>query len=108
MALSSATIISAAMPTPPGRRMAAGSDRKSTRLNSSHSQISYAVFCLKNTADAAKIKLAKEPAIKPRAEWAILGKQSAGKLNNPVIVNGSATYGIDVRLPGMVYAAIRQ
>src|SRR2546427_1712223 len=25
----------------------AGSDRKSTRLNSSHSQISYAVFCLK-------------------------------------------------------------
>src|SRR2546430_6917084 len=26
---------------------AAGADRKSTRLNSSHSQISYAVFCLK-------------------------------------------------------------
>src|SRR2546430_5736257 len=26
---------------------AVGSDRKSTRLNSSHSQISYAVFCLK-------------------------------------------------------------
>src|SRR2546430_3481045 len=25
-------------------------DRKSTRLNSSHSQISYAVFCLKKTA----------------------------------------------------------
>src|SRR2546427_10049373 len=34
---------------PKGRAMAAlGSrDRKSTRLNSSHSQISYAVFCLK-------------------------------------------------------------
>src|SRR5688572_31075037 len=28
-------------------RRAAGEDRKSTRLNSSHSQISYAVFCLK-------------------------------------------------------------
>src|SRR2546427_8989454 len=27
--------------------LAAGRDRKSTRLNSSHSQISYAVFCLK-------------------------------------------------------------
>src|SRR5256886_13104041 len=26
-----------------------GKDRKSTRLNSSHSQISYAVFCLKKT-----------------------------------------------------------
>src|SRR5688572_26560185 len=29
------------------RRWSAGTDRKSTRLNSSHSQISYAVFCLK-------------------------------------------------------------
>src|SRR5256886_8606537 len=28
-------------------RREASSDRKSTRLNSSHSQISYAVFCLK-------------------------------------------------------------
>src|SRR2546430_4673407 len=27
-------------------------DRKSTRLNSSHSQISYAVFCLKNTRNS--------------------------------------------------------
>src|SRR2546430_12581919 len=36
-------------------------DRKSTRLNSSHSQISYAVFCLKQkkprTYDAADITL---------------------------------------------------
>src|SRR5688572_30877324 len=28
-----------------------GEDRKSTRLNSSHSQISYAVFCLKKKKD---------------------------------------------------------
>src|SRR2546427_5888813 len=28
-------------------------DRKSTRLNSSHSQISYAVFCLKKKTDSA-------------------------------------------------------
>src|SRR5688572_33214597 len=35
-------------PAPPDRREAAlALDRKSTRLNSSHSQISYAVFCLK-------------------------------------------------------------
>src|SRR3712207_8046606 len=32
-------------PDPPGPR--AGRDRKSTRLNSSHANISYAVFCLK-------------------------------------------------------------
>src|SRR5438309_12022354 len=31
----------------PSRRVALGVDRKSTRLNSSHSSSSYAVFCLK-------------------------------------------------------------
>src|SRR2546427_1022956 len=37
------------VPFSPSPRLAApsDSDRKSTRLNSSHSQISYAVFCLK-------------------------------------------------------------
>src|SRR5256886_6072037 len=30
-------------------------DRKSTRLNSSHSQISYAVFCLKKKKNAAAL-----------------------------------------------------
>src|SRR2546430_12407423 len=36
---------------------AAVEDRKSTRLNSSHSQISYAVFCLKkkNTREAIRV-----------------------------------------------------
>src|SRR2546430_6070272 len=32
----------------PDEGLGAAQDRKSTRLNSSHSQISYAVFCLKN------------------------------------------------------------
>src|SRR3712207_8429011 len=31
-----------------GQRRRAARDRKSTRLNSSHANISYAVFCLKN------------------------------------------------------------
>src|SRR3712207_8592400 len=34
-------------PGPLGRRSAEMRDRKSTRLNSSHANISYAVFCLK-------------------------------------------------------------
>src|SRR3712207_7158010 len=34
----------------PARGMAGSSDRKSTRLNSSHANISYAVFCLKKKA----------------------------------------------------------
>src|SRR2546430_7471672 len=37
-----------ASPVTPGNS-AHAEDRKSTRLNSSHSQISYAVFCLKKT-----------------------------------------------------------
>src|SRR3712207_8455028 len=31
-------------------------DRKSTRLNSSHANISYAVFCLKKTTNTARIR----------------------------------------------------
>src|SRR5438270_5837578 len=35
------------VPGPGGEPLGLEQDRKSTRLNSSHSQISYAVFCLK-------------------------------------------------------------
>src|SRR5690606_41002543 len=40
-----------------GETHVSGADRKSTRLNSSHVKISYAVFCLKkkNTADSAYV-----------------------------------------------------
>src|SRR2546427_6525963 len=38
-------------------------DRKSTRLNSSHSQISYAVFCLKKKKKQTKQTTAKEMTI---------------------------------------------
>src|SRR2546430_4823306 len=37
-------------------RLGQREDRKSTRLNSSHSQISYAVFCLKKKKKNEKIK----------------------------------------------------
>src|SRR2546430_6992453 len=38
----------------PGLRVVCPRDRKSTRLNSSHSQISYAVFCLKKKKNNTK------------------------------------------------------
>jgi isoquinoline 1-oxidoreductase beta subunit len=59
-------------------------------------------------AKAAAIKLDIEPTPKPQSEWTLLGKSSPPKLNIPGIVNGSLTYGMDVRVPGMVYAALRQ
>src|SRR2546427_7558377 len=39
----------------------AGRDRKSTRLNSSHSQISYAVFCLKKKKKKTKTDKYNKP-----------------------------------------------
>src|SRR5688572_32377787 len=49
-------------PEPRGRRrrpVPDGADRKSTRLNSSHSQISYAVFCLKKKKKKIKTNIRK-------------------------------------------------
>src|SRR5688572_31852727 len=42
------------------RRVVSKPDRKSTRLNSSHSQISYAVFCLKKKKKKKKKKKQKK------------------------------------------------
>ena len=59
-------------------------------------------------AAAAKVTLPTEPALKPQSEWTFLGKASPGKLHAPQVVNGSATFGIDVQVPGMVHAALMQ
>jgi isoquinoline 1-oxidoreductase beta subunit len=59
-------------------------------------------------AAAASVKLEAEPALKPRSEWTFLGKASPPKLNIPDIVSGKAVFGIDVKVPGMVHAALRQ
>jgi isoquinoline 1-oxidoreductase beta subunit len=57
---------------------------------------------------AAAISLEAEPKPKPRSEWCLLGKATPAKLNLPSVVNGSAVYGLDVKVPGMVHAAIKQ
>lgn len=59
-------------------------------------------------SEAALIKLATEPKPKPRDQWTLLGKASPGKLDIPAIVQGKAIYGIDVKLPGMLHAALMQ
>src|SRR2546427_6049379 len=43
---------------PPSSPKVENTDRKSTRLNSSHSQISYAVFCLKKKKKKQKLRIA--------------------------------------------------
>ena len=56
-------------------------------------------------AAAAAVELESEPAIKTPDQYTLLGK-SVPRLDTPLKVNGSAVYGIDVRVPDMVYAAV--
>lgn len=56
-------------------------------------------------AAAANVKLDAEPAIKTPNQFTLLGK-SQKRLDVPLKVNGSATFGIDVRLPDMLYASV--
>src|SRR5438876_9094716 len=53
----------AGLPEPPGRAAggARARDRKSTRLNSSHPSISYAVFCLKKKKKTTKKTKPQQP-----------------------------------------------
>jgi len=57
---------------------------------------------------AATVKLAAEPKPKEQSQWTFLTKTAPAKKQLPQIVNGSLIYGMDVRLPNMVYAALRQ
>ena len=56
-------------------------------------------------AAAAAVQLESEPAIKTPDQYTLLGK-SVPRLDTPLKTNGAAVYGIDVRLPDMVYAAV--
>jgi isoquinoline 1-oxidoreductase subunit beta len=55
---------------------------------------------------AAAIQLAAEPKIKTPDQYTLL-KKPTKLLDTPLKVDGSATYGIDVRLPGLLYAAVK-
>jgi isoquinoline 1-oxidoreductase beta subunit len=59
-------------------------------------------------AAAAAVQLAAEPEPKPRSEWTFLGKASPQKVQMSAVLHAQAKYGIDVQVPGMVYAALRQ
>jgi isoquinoline 1-oxidoreductase beta subunit len=56
---------------------------------------------------AAKLSPPDNPTLKSPDQYRFLGK-SMPKLHTPARVNGTAQYGIDVRRPGMLFAAVRQ
>jgi isoquinoline 1-oxidoreductase beta subunit len=56
---------------------------------------------------AAAIRLSREPLIKTPDQFTFMNKPTR-LLETPVKVDGTATYGLDVRIPGMLYAAAKQ
>jgi isoquinoline 1-oxidoreductase beta subunit len=58
-------------------------------------------------ADAAKLPVPEKVSIKDPKDFRIVGKPTR-RLDTPAKTNGTAQFGIDVRLPGMVYAALEQ
>src|SRR5260221_2408332 len=54
-----------------GRWITTGLDRKSTRLNSSHTVISYAVFCLKKKTKTCITRASSAPAMLIHAIWVV-------------------------------------
>jgi isoquinoline 1-oxidoreductase subunit beta len=58
-------------------------------------------------AAASKLPVPEKPPIKDPKDFTIVGKATR-RLDTPAKVNGTAEFGIDVKLPGMVYAALEQ
>jgi isoquinoline 1-oxidoreductase subunit beta len=59
--------------------------------------------------ELARIAAATPPGavqLKERSQWRLIGS-AAPRIDLPAKVDGSARYGIDVRLPGLVWAAVR-
>lgn len=56
---------------------------------------------------ASKLPVPKDVVLKDPKDFKIVGKATK-RLDTPLKVNGSAVYGIDVKLPGMVYASLEQ
>jgi len=55
--------------------------------------------------DAANVKLNHAPAIKEPAAYTVIGTPKP-RVDVPLKVNGTALYGIDVKVPEMLYAAV--
>ncbi|MET0572581.1 MAG: molybdopterin cofactor-binding domain-containing protein [Pedobacter agri] len=58
-------------------------------------------------ADASKLQAPKDVALKPRSAYKLIGKPLHRK-DTPLKTNGQAIFGIDKRIPGMVFAAVER
>src|SRR5258707_7133171 len=76
-------------------------DRKSTRLNSSHANISYAVFCLKKKKKSGRRGARRHlmDAVRQRAGGGADRARVASRLPVGVAGQGGVPHGADARLP---------
>lgn len=58
-------------------------------------------------ADASMLPVPEKVALKDPKDFTIVGKRMK-RLDTPAKINGTAVFGIDVKLPGMLYAALEQ
>ena len=58
-------------------------------------------------ADAAKVQLPENPPLKNATDFKIIGHRTA-RIDGPDIVSGKARYGVDVKVPGMLYASLER
>lgn len=56
---------------------------------------------------ASRMPMPEKPAIKDPKNFRIVGKRTQ-RVDTPAKTNGTAEFGIDVKLPGMVYATVQQ
>lgn len=61
----------------------------------------------KLVADASKLPVPKEAPLKSPADFTFVGKRTA-KIDGTDIVTGRARYGIDAKMPGMLYASVER
>ncbi len=77
--------------------------RNGTIVNAEGKTLSYGELA----DSAAKLPLPKDVKLKSKADFQIIGK-SRPRLDTPGKVDGSAEFGLDVKLPGMLHAALAQ
>lgn len=59
------------------------------------------------TTAASALDVPEAPALKPRKDWRYIGK-AIDSIDGQAMTTGAADYGIDTRLPGMLYASIER
>jgi isoquinoline 1-oxidoreductase subunit beta len=59
-------------------------------------------------ADAAKMTPPENPALKPPSAYKLIGKEKQKRVDLPAKVNGTAVFGVDVKVPGMLIGTLVQ